>query len=194
MWAEAQQLQGFSRHKVSRLSQTIYSNSSLAFAAIPRPMVCLTKTSVMQTNQYSIQTYNPNNKYSANDFYVQCKGLHSGRPMDNPIPNSFVVICRSQGQRTLLFHLADILYLSKQLRSQLLGSVIPFIRIRDYAVILHELSLAATYNMDYYAKTVQQLQDLKYLNQCLELKLQRTNELKDSLVNLFIQTSKFRIV
>lgn len=50
MWAEAHQCQGFSRHKSSKLRQCIYSNSSLANGARPQPMVCVTKTSFMQTN------------------------------------------------------------------------------------------------------------------------------------------------
>ena len=53
--------------------------------------------------------YNPKNQKSDFEFYALSKGLNSGKPLENPCPNCFVISCRNAEEmdvyRSLLFGL-----------------------------------------------------------------------------------------
>ena len=56
-----------------------------------------------------IYSFNPKNQVSQFDIFVLCKGLNSGKPLNVPCPNSFVIACKTQEDKdfysTLLFGL-----------------------------------------------------------------------------------------
>jgi len=58
-------------------------------------------------------------------FYIQCKGLHSGRPMKDPIPNCFAVFSNDKNDYALCYSI----WKAKLYEPYIWGSVIPFIRI-----------------------------------------------------------------
>jgi hypothetical protein len=76
-----------------------------------------------------IYTFNPKNQVNEFDVFALCKGLNSGKPLEKPCPNSFVLACKNQAEKdfytTLLFGLWKV----KHFYQFLTGSVIPFIRI-----------------------------------------------------------------
>lgn len=61
------------------------------------------------------------------DFYIQCKGDHSGRPLKFPIPNCFAVTT----DITNLEQLVYALYVGRYFEPHIKGSVVPYIRIGD---------------------------------------------------------------
>lgn len=61
------------------------------------------------------------------DFYIQCKGDHSGRPLKFPIPNCFAVTT----DITNLEQLVYALYVGRYFEPFIKGSVVPYIRIGD---------------------------------------------------------------
>jgi hypothetical protein len=65
-------------------------------------------------------------------FYIQCKGLHSGRPMLTPIPNCFVV----QTDTPEMYQIAYALWVGRFYEPFIKGSVIPYIRLGDAMVLL----------------------------------------------------------
>ena len=79
-----------------------------------------------------IYTFNPKNQVNQFDIFVLCKGINSGKPLNAPCPNSFVIACKNQADKdfygTLLFGLWQIKYF----HTFLTGSVIPFLRIADF--------------------------------------------------------------
>jgi len=85
-----------------------------------------------------IYTFNPKNPVNEFDIFVLCKGLNSGKPLEKPCPNCFVVACKNQADKdfytTLLFGLWKI----KHFYPYHTGSVIPFIRISDFKQIVKE--------------------------------------------------------
>jgi len=85
-----------------------------------------------------IITYNPKNQKSDFEFYALSKGLNSGKPLDAPRPNCFVISCRNAQEldiyRSLLFGLWKV----KAFHQLLVGSVIPFIRINDFKNFIFE--------------------------------------------------------
>lgn len=67
-------------------------------------------------------------------FYIQCKGLHSGRPLKNAIPNSFSVYTNTPQ----MFDLVYVLYVGGLFKPFIKGSVVPFITLGDTSGIIRE--------------------------------------------------------
>jgi hypothetical protein len=103
---------------------------------------------------FSIFTHNSEKPKKAT-FYIQSKGLHSGRPLKNPIPNCFAVIT----EESQLFELVYSLYISKKFERLFIGSVIPFIRIAEaqnliktFAPIANKKRLSALAQVDQFVQ------------------------------------------
>jgi len=60
------------------------------------------------------------------------KGLHSGRPLRKPIQNCVAVYTDNE----LLFDLVYLLYKGRKFESDIIGSVVPFIRIDDLRKVI----------------------------------------------------------
>jgi hypothetical protein len=65
-------------------------------------------------------------------LFIQCKGLHSGRPLLSYIPNSFSLYTTDP----LAFAKCTCLFYSRIYERYLLGTVIPYIRLADTYVVL----------------------------------------------------------
>ncbi len=68
----------------------------------------------------------------AASFYVQAKGNKAGRPLASPIPNCWAVY----SDLPHLEQIAYSIYKSRLLDPMRIGSVIPFIRLREYRSVL----------------------------------------------------------
>lgn len=76
-------------------------------------------------------------------FYVQSRGLYAGRPLSQPIPNCWAVYT----DLPYLQQIAYSIYKSCLLDPMRIGSVIPFIRLREYrSVLLKAADLHETYD------------------------------------------------
>lgn len=72
------------------------------------------------------------------DFYIQCKGDHSGRPLKFPIPNCFAVTTDIPNLEQLVY----ALYVGRFFYPHIKGSVVPYIRICDaFEVVWRGLEL-----------------------------------------------------
>lgn len=58
------------------------------------------------------------------DFYIQCKGNNSGRPLNTPKVNSFAVYT----DNLILKEVVQALFLGRYFEPHITGSVVPFIR------------------------------------------------------------------
>ena len=85
-----------------------------------------------------IITYNPKNQKSEFEFYALSKGLNSGKPLDMPCPNCFVISCRNAKELDIYSSLLFGLWKSKAFHQFFVGSVIPFIRINDFKNLIFE--------------------------------------------------------
>lgn len=65
-------------------------------------------------------------------FYIQSKGLHSGRPMKTPKSNCFAVTTSIENSFEIVF----ALYKGNAFKEWIKGSVIPFISITDLKKIV----------------------------------------------------------
>lgn len=90
-----------------------------------------------------IKKYNPKNQTTPGEnefrFYIQSVGENSGRPLREPIPNSWEVITK----REIDFQILYIVFESRILESFWRGSVITFISLNDYKNIIFPILKSA---------------------------------------------------
>ncbi|MCD9015238.1 DUF6943 family protein [Parachryseolinea silvisoli] len=80
----------------------------------------------------TVKTYTPKVKKEGYQFYVLSKGYNAGRPAHKPNVNSFVVSCQSQAHCDHFYSLCYALWKGKYFHPHLCGSVVQFIRIREF--------------------------------------------------------------
>jgi len=87
---------------------------------------------------FQLKTYRQGMKIQKHSFFILNKGLNSGKPMNEPCPNCFVCTCPTENEKQKMYWLLFALWQSKEIEYQLIGSVIPFIRIRDLEKIIKQ--------------------------------------------------------
>ena len=104
-----------------------------------------------------IYTHNP--KHSINDFaiFILCKGLNSGKPLDQPCPNSFVMQCHNQAEKDFYYALAFGIWKAKHLQQYIKGSVIPYIRIGDFKEVIKCQAEAVKANFEAFEMDVKKI-------------------------------------
>lgn len=87
---------------------------------------------------FQLKTYRQGMKIQKHSFFILNKGLNSGKPMNEPCPNCFMCSCSTDTEKQKMYWLLFALWQSKEIEYQLIGSVIPFIRIRDLEKIIKQ--------------------------------------------------------
>jgi hypothetical protein len=114
---------------------------------------------------FSISCYNSisTNEVLSTQFYVLSKGLNSGKPLEKPCPNCFVITVKNDEEREFLFWLCWGLWQSKKFHHLHTGSVIPFIRLHEFKPFIKEQAATAFAEKEQYNKNVKALQKLEQL-------------------------------
>lgn len=89
---------------------------------------------------YIIKTHKKDTFYAKPHMFILNKGLNSGKPNKEPFTNSFVVIFENEQDCENIYWITYSLWQSKFWHRNLVGSVIPFLRITDF---IKEFSLKA---------------------------------------------------
>ena len=84
----------------------------------------------------TIKTFHPNYTATKHEFYIQSRGLHSGRPLKDPIPNCVVISLKSEDEKKQYFNLVQALFETQKFSQYIFGSVIPLIRIGDVKKVI----------------------------------------------------------
>ncbi len=79
--------------------------------------------------------FNNTNEVLSNQFFILNKGLNSGKPLEKPCPNCFVITVKNDEEKEFLFWLCWGLWQSKKFYYLHTGSVIPFIRLNEFKVL-----------------------------------------------------------
>lgn len=107
-------------------------------------------------------------------FWVQSKGLHSGRPLEKPIANCWAVYSDISHLKSIAYSI----YVSGHLRISILGSVVPFLRLSDYRPIITK---AAGLAVKYDSRHLQTLDFLHDQIESFETKLELFREFQSLL-------------
>jgi hypothetical protein len=122
-----------------------------------------------------LKTYNPELPIGPHSFYILCKGNHSGRPMNKPLPNCFVAICTTADQCQYWMAICTALWIGRKFEYLLKGSVIPFIRITETRHLLASLNNLDAENVH---KIAAQLHSINQYQEQMKLQALKIQELK----------------
>jgi hypothetical protein len=81
---------------------------------------------------FLIKTHQKDTAYKGNQIFILNKGMNSGKPQKEPFTNSFVIMFPDDKDTETIYWLAYSLWKSKFWHQFLIGSVIPFLRIKDF--------------------------------------------------------------
>lgn len=126
-----------------------------------------------------IHRYNPEKPKKASVFYIQSHGLHAGRPLKEPIPNSWEIETDIKNA----FEICFMVYNSKTLKLYLRGSVIPFLSLEEYKKILKPLFDSPLLQEETTLKKLKSLQLLDVAIKKQEETRQYYNQLKTAIAH-----------
>jgi hypothetical protein len=81
---------------------------------------------------FIIKTHQKDTTYKGNQIFILNKGMNSGKPQKEPFTNRFVINCPDEKDAETVYWLAYSLWKSNLWHQLLIGSVIPFLRIKDF--------------------------------------------------------------
>ncbi len=125
---------------------------------------------------YTMKSHKIGKTYQQPHFYIQNKGLNSGRALIDPIPNCFVVTTETEEQRNTLFYLCFSLQIGRYFSYYIKGSVIPFITIDDARKVLNTALL--NYKKDQWQSKVEKLKKITVYEENLKQQITTIGQLK----------------
>ena len=134
----------------------------------------------MNEISYQIKTHKLNREYNQPHYFLLSKGLNSGRPMDKPCPNCFVVTTETEEMRESLFYLSLSLKEGRYFSYYLRGSVILFITIDDTRKVLN--TAIRNYEQQQWELKVQKLKQITKFEENLKNQLTVVAQLKLALL------------
>lgn len=81
---------------------------------------------------FIIKTHKKGSVYKSEHFFILNKGLNSGKPLNEPCPNCFVVVFLNSEEKDSYYWISFSLWKSKFWLQFLVGSVIPFLRLPEF--------------------------------------------------------------
>ena len=120
--------------------------------------------------------------YNQPHFFVQNKGLNSGRALNIPIRNCFVVTTETEEQKEALFYLCFSLQIGRYFNYYIKGSVIPFITIDDTLKVLN--SALQNYEKDNWESKIERLIKVTAYEENLKKQLTTIGQLKLALLRV----------
>ena len=87
--------------------------------------------------QFRLTTYREDKAYQGSYFFILNKGNNSGKPLLTPCPNCFVCLCENDQDKEELYWLLFGMWQGKAIHPHLIGSVIPFIRLKELTNLIH---------------------------------------------------------
>jgi hypothetical protein len=131
---------------------------------------------------FTVKSANPKEKIEKPHFYVLCKGMNSGKPLDQRCPNSFCIISDSEEEKEQLYWVSFALWRSNAFYPYLMGSVIPYIRINDFRRLVSDKLMVINSNPESFSKVVQQLKLIELREKQFKENLKLIQELKRAYV------------
>ena len=131
-------------------------------------------------SNFEIKTHQPGRTYTKPHFFILSKGLNSGKPLNTPCPNCFVITTSTNETRESLYYLCLSLKIGQYFRYYLKGSVIPFIGISDAKRVINT-ALQNNQEQQWNVK-VEKLKKINAFEENLKLQLSTIAQLKIALL------------
>lgn len=133
-----------------------------------------------EQNYFEIKTHKTGRTYNKPHFFILNKGLNSGRPLNEPCPNCFIVFTETNEQRESLYYLCLSLQVGRYFNYYIKGSVIPFIAVVDTKKVLNKA--LQNYEVDKWQLRVEQLKKITKYEENLKQQIKTIGQLKIALL------------
>ena len=125
---------------------------------------------------YIIKTHRNGTNYAKPHLFILNKGLNIGKPQKEQFANSFVVIFENEQDCESIYWITYGLWQSKFWHRNLVGSVIPFLRITDF---IKEFSKKADEMLSDFEEHQKDIKVLRLLEQQADKFYQNINLIND---------------
>jgi hypothetical protein len=136
-------------------------------------------------SNFTIKTHREDAVYTGSQIFILNKGINSGKPQKQPFTNSFVIIAANDLEAEKLYWLAYSLWKCKFWHQFLIGSVIPFLRIKDFENGFKSKLSKAEESHVHHSKNLKSLQLLEQKETELKQNIKLITELKAAIFYQF---------
>ncbi|MCL6462008.1 MAG: hypothetical protein I4O51_09075 [Flavobacterium micromati] len=134
---------------------------------------------------FIVKTHQKDTIYLGNQIFILNKGINSGKPQKEPFTNSYVIIFSSEEDAEMMYWLAYSLWQMKFWHQHLIGSVIPFIRIKCFQTEFDHKVTKMLSDFEQHQKDIHAIKTLEQQKQHLERNLKLINELKKCILSRY---------
>lgn len=134
-----------------------------------------------------IKTHRMSTVYGSHHFFLLSKGYNAGKPLEKPCPNCFVIMTDSHADKEKLFWICYCLWKSGRYIPLLVGTVIPFLHIREVEKEIRMATAKALTKPLEFQKVVKQLQAFHKLERLHYLQLKLITRIKGELSYSFLR-------
>ncbi len=120
-------------------------------------------------------------------FFILNKGMNTGSPNFKPYANCFVLTTETMKELNFYYWLCFALWQTRKFIPCLVGSVVPFIHIRDLKAIIAESEIKVKRNEKEYRKNLSLLIEMDSKGEELAKQLKKINELKRFVLKKVLQ-------
>lgn len=131
---------------------------------------------------FTVKSANPKENITKPHFFVLCKGMNSGKPLDRICPNSFCIILDSEEEKEKLYWVSFALWRSKAFHPYLMGSVISYVRINDFRQLVSDKMEIVNTDPERFSEVVKQLKVIELREKQFLENLKLIQELKRAYV------------
>ena len=136
---------------------------------------------------YIIKTHQKDTVYKGNRIFILNKGMNSGKPQKEPFTNSFVIQIPNEEDTETIYWLAYSLWKAKFWHQSLFGSVIPFLRIRDFKKEFYSKVNEMLRDFELHKKQVQALRLLKQKENQMHKNISLINDMRKVILSRYCE-------
>jgi len=123
-----------------------------------------------------IKCYNPDHPLPDHCFFILNKGKNSGKPLDTPCPNCYIVVVNNSEMRDFYYHLVLGMFQARTFEPYLIGSVIEFIRIGEVKRLISSNENTVLGKLDTFRKLIAAIQRTKVQRETVYAALKHQEE------------------
>ena len=142
---------------------------------------------IMNIEAIIVRTHAPKRTYQTPHFFILNKGLNSGKPLEIPCPNCFVLEATTIEELEKYYWLVYMLWQSKFWYQFHIGSVIPFIRIGDFKKNLFVRSSNLKTNEEQHQRNLLALRILQEKETFLNENVKLIKQMRSAILNWYVK-------
>ena len=131
---------------------------------------------------FKLTTYRKEKAYQGAYFFILNKGNNSGKPLLTPCPNCFVCQCTNEEEKQELYWLMYGMWQGKAIYPHLIGSVIPFIRLKELTNLIHTGIEKFLSNPDKVKRNISKIVQMEKHQMNIQKQLNLIKQMKQALI------------